>query len=255
VTPTAESPPIGSNQFWHLKSFMDSLIVELDRAQDVLAVKGLSRPVTYTVKDVDVDLRCFPVFDGRKVRFVTAKPGEDGSSTLRFSLGSISASTIRDSTPSPTAAGDVSIEDFEELEPDAKEALAAVGVRSGRDIKRIVDHGVDLGSVTENRAPDYSDLAAMITKAQRRRLPPRVAFAQLSTEGRKLVLRVEGENLAMASSGGFPYALLNGRARRIRHADAQRVVLEIPGFRPAAEPARLTLALDPLTVVTMELSK
>ena len=56
---------------------MDSLIVELDRAQDVLAVKGLTRPVTYTVKDVDVDLRCFPQFDGRQrpVPYRPAGPG------------------------------------------------------------------------------------------------------------------------------------------------------------------------------------
>ena len=74
----------GRNRSWNLKSFMDSLIVELDRAQDVLAVKGLTRPVTYTVRDVDVDLRCFPVFDGRQVRFLTAQPGQDGSSALRF---------------------------------------------------------------------------------------------------------------------------------------------------------------------------
>ena len=95
------------NRAWNLKSFMDSLIVELDRAQDVLAVKGLTRPVTYTVKDVDVDLRCFPQFDGRSVRFRTAQPGQDGSSGLRFSLGSISAGTSgtrRRRRPIPTTS-------------------------------------------------------------------------------------------------------------------------------------------------------
>ena len=75
-----EAPAERRNRAWNLKSFMDSLIVELDRAQDALGVKGLTRPVTYTVKDVDVDLRCFPQFDGRQVRFLTAQPGEDGSS-------------------------------------------------------------------------------------------------------------------------------------------------------------------------------
>ncbi|MBF6169171.1 hypothetical protein IU486_31205 [Streptomyces gardneri] len=244
----------GANHSWNLKSFMDSLIVELDRAQDVLAVKGLTRPVTYTVKDVDIDLRCFPVYDGRQVRFLTAQPGEDGSSALRFSLGSISAGTIRDSSPRPTEAGDVTIDDIADLDPDAKDALAAVGVRSGRDLERIAGRGVDLRSVTDNKAPDYSDLAAIITKAHRRRVPPRVDAAQLSVDGRRLVLHVDGDNLAVASATGFPYALLDGQPREVRSAGPKRVSLDVPGFRPRQTPSRLALALDPLTVVTLELA-
>lgn len=244
----------GSNHSWNLKSFMDSLIVELDRAQDVLAVKGLTRPVTYTVRDVDVDLRCFPVFDGRQVRFLTARPGEDGSSALRFSLGSISAGTIRDSAPPPTTAGDVTIEEIDDLDADAKDALASVGVRSERDLERIAGRGVDLRSVTENKAPDYSDLAAIITKAQRRRTPPRVHSAQLSVQDHKLVLHVDGDNLALTPATGFPYALLDGKQRTVCEARPDRVSLDVPGFRPLTAPARLTLALDPLTVLTMEIA-
>ena len=243
----------GRNRSWNLKSFMDSLIVELDRAQDVLAVKGLTRPVTYTVRDVDVDLRCFPVFDGRQVRFLTAQPGQDGSSALRFSLGSISAGTIRDSAPPPPEADDVTIDGLEDLGADAKEALAAVGVRSGRDLQRIQGRGVDLRTATDNKAPDYSDLAALITKAHRRRIPPRVDAAQLSVEDRRLALHVDGDNLAVTHSAGFPYALLDSQPRPVRAAGPQRVSLDVAGFRPRSEPSRLTLALDPLTVVTMEL--
>ncbi|GAA5026973.1 hypothetical protein ACFQRL_11300 [Microbacterium fluvii] len=242
------------NRSWNLKSFMDSLIVELDRAQDVLGVKGLTRPVTYTVKDVDVDLRCFPVFDGKQVKFVTAEPGQDGSSALRFSLGSISAGTIRDSAPQPADADDVAIDDIEELDADQKDALAAVGVRSGRDLERIAGRGVDLKSVTDNRAPDYSDLAAIITKAHRRRTPPRVTSAELSVHDRALVLHLDGENLAVASSAGFPAALLDGMPRAVRDAGPDRVSLDASGFRPHGRPARLTLALDPLTVLTLELA-
>jgi hypothetical protein len=250
---TIESPVERRNRSWNLKSFMDSLIVELDRAQDALGVKGLTRPVTYTVKDVDVDLRCFPQFDGRQVSFMTAQPGEDGSSSLRFSLGSISAGAIRDSAPPPPEADDVTIDGLDDLDDDAKEALATVGVRTGRDLQRIAGRGVDLKSATGNKAPDYSDLAALITKAHRRRIAPVVDSAQLSVEDRNLVLHVDGSNLAVASSRGFPYALLDGDPRPVREAGPDRVSLDVPGYRPTGRPSRLTLALDPLTVITMEL--
>jgi hypothetical protein len=243
--------PDERNRSWNLKSFMDSLIVELDRAQDVLAVKGLTRPVTYTVKDVDVDLRCFPVYDGRQVRFLTAQPGEDGSSALRFSLGSISAGTIRDSAPPPPEADDVTFETMDDLDDDAKEALASVGVRNARDLKRVAARGVDLRTATGNKAPDYSDLAALITRAHRQRTPPRVESAQLSVEDRQLVLHVDGENLALSAVEGYPLALLDGRPRKVRAADARRVSLDMSGYRPRQ--SRLVLALDPTSVLTMEL--
>lgn len=242
------------NRAWNLKSFMDSLIVELDRAQDVLAVKGLTRPVTYTVQDVDLDLRCFPVFDGRQVRFRTAQPGQDGSSALKFSLGSISAGTIRDSAPPPPAAGDVVLESLDTLDDDAKEALATVGVRSGRDLQRMADRGVDLKTVTGNRAPDYSDLAALIQRAHRKTTPPRVESAQLSVDGRSLVLHLDGHDLRPGSAHGYPVVLLDGRPRPVRSADDRRISVDVGGFRPGPGASRLTVGLDPDTVVTLELT-
>ena len=251
MTPT---DTLDANRSWNLKSFMDSLILELDRGVDVLAVRGLNRPVTYTVKDVDVDLRCFPVYDGRQVRFLTAKPGEDGSSSLRFSLGSISAGTIRDSAPRPPEADDVAIDEIEEIDPETRDALAGVGVRTGRDLERIAGRGVDLRTVTDRKTPDFSDLAALITKAQRRRIPPRVDAAQLSVDERRLVLHVDGDHLSVSERVGFPYALLDGVPREVRSAGPHRVSLDAAGFRPRSGPSRLTMALDPLTVVTLELT-
>lgn len=244
----------GPNRAWNLKSFMDSLIVELDRAQDVLSVKGLTRPVTYTVRDVEVDLRCFPEYDGRTVQFLTARPGEDGASALKFSLGSISAGAIRESAPEPPEADDVGVDTLDGLDPDAKSALATVGVRTGRDLQRVADRGVDLRAATDGRAPDYSDLAALITKAHRRRLPPRVRATQLSTQGRSVVLHLDGTNLVVSRAAGYPYALLDGRRVPVRHAAPDRVTLDAAGYRPGRGTSRLTVALDPLTLITAELT-
>jgi hypothetical protein len=257
VTTDAEAVAMNGpqNQSWNLKSFMDSLIVELDRAQDALAIKGITRPVTYTVKDVEVDLRCFPQYDGRAVSFLTAQPGQDGASGLRFSLGSISAGTIRDSTPPPTEAGDVRLDALDDLAPAAKRALEAVGVRTGRDVERMAASGVDLRSATGDQVPDYSDLAALITKAHRRRLTPRVDAAHLSIDDGAVVLHVDGDNLAVAQSRGFPYALLDGRQVPVLAARPERLTLDAAGFRQHHTGSRLTVALDPYALITMELRR
>ena len=59
---------------WKLNSFLDSLILELDRAQDTLALKGINRRLPYTVRDLALELHLFPDFDGRDLRFITAGP-------------------------------------------------------------------------------------------------------------------------------------------------------------------------------------
>jgi hypothetical protein len=48
---------MAENRPWNLETFLDSLIYELDRAQDTLALKGVNRPLTYTVKDMALELQ------------------------------------------------------------------------------------------------------------------------------------------------------------------------------------------------------
>src|SRR5262245_46487187 len=94
---------------WRLETFLDSLILELDKAQDTLAIKGVTRRLTYTVKDLSVDLYVFPDYEDGKLRFNVARPGENGASRISFQLGSITDRQIRESANEPTTADDVPI--------------------------------------------------------------------------------------------------------------------------------------------------
>ena len=42
---------------------------------------GINRRLTYTVRDLALELHLFPDFDGRDLRFATAGPGEKGHDT------------------------------------------------------------------------------------------------------------------------------------------------------------------------------
>ena len=74
------------NHSWHLSTFLDALIYELDRAQDTLSVKGANRKLTYMVRDMALDLQLFPEYQSGHIKFTTAKPGEAGASKMTFKV-------------------------------------------------------------------------------------------------------------------------------------------------------------------------
>jgi len=222
--------PPSSNRAWNLESFLDSLIVELDKAQDTLSYKGITRKLTYTVKDVGLDLQIFPQFDGRTVRFVTAQPGDAGSSKISIQLGSISDRQIRESTKEPPTRDDITIDEIDGLDPDMRESLRKVGITSADDLDRVEKRNVNVENALrqkarrgdgaprfdtepetgEDAAPappsagvDYGNLARLINQAKRKRkLAPRVLSVGLSEgEGRR-VLSVRGANLALGGRTG-----------------------------------------------------
>ncbi|MEM9276380.1 MAG: hypothetical protein AAGA80_26025, partial [Cyanobacteria bacterium P01_F01_bin.143] len=139
------------NESWNLESFLDSLIFELDRAQDTLAVKGLNRKLTYTVQDLSLELQIFPEFDGDTVRFKTAKPGDSGASKVSFQLGSIRDNQIREVTRQPLSTDEIALEEIDIPEEKRKE-LQKLGIKSAEDLRRTVEERkVDLKKVTKDK--------------------------------------------------------------------------------------------------------
>src|SRR6266542_356144 len=125
------------NRAWNLESFLDALIGELDKAQDTLALKGINRPLTYTVKDIALDLQIFPVYTGDGVLFSTARPGEGGSSKVSIQLGSISDRQIRETTKSPVSKDDVTVDMIPDFDENTKKSLKKIGVKAASDLERM----------------------------------------------------------------------------------------------------------------------
>jgi len=242
------------NQAWELETFLDSLILELDRAQDTLAVKGVTRPLTYTVKDISLDLQAFPTYDGDTVRFTTAQPGEEGSSRLSIELGSITDRVIREVTRGPVSDDDVLLEEVENLDEKTKKSLQKIGVKSASDLDRIAARKVDLKAAGAD--VDYSDLANAIKKSRRRRASPEVTAVGLSSGDASSQLHIEGENLMMTDTAkNFPTAILNGEIVEVAEARTDSVTLSVPSNLLRKGANRLELALDPYAVVTLEVRK
>jgi hypothetical protein len=240
-----------SSPSWKLNSFLDSLILELDRAQDTLALKGMNRRLTYTVRDLNLELQLFPDFDGRDLKFTTAGPGESGAAKIAFQLGSITDRQIRETTKEPPSVDDIAIDVVEDMDDQTKQELHRIGVTTVKDIERMEKSKVDLKRV--GGSVDYTKLANIINRTKRRQNAPAVAKALLvEGEGVKH-LSLEGTNLATAAStGDFPIATINDVPVRIVTANSRelRLAVEPETLRDGVN--ELRIILDPYAVITLD---
>ena len=241
---------------WNLESFVDSLVVELDKAQDTLAVKGVNRPLTYSVKELALDLEVFPDFDGKTVRFSTAKSGETGSSKMTFQLGSITSEQIRRTTADPVGKDDISIEEIEEIDDDMKTSLRKYGITSTQDLENLEKKNVNVEDIVrrkqKSKKSSYKDLAEIINRTRRRVKKPRVSGMSLSQNTDSLLLALKGSNLTFEKKHeGFPMAMLDGEFCEVKHADHNEIQLLIQPQQLTKESHELQIALDPFAVIKM----
>ena len=239
---------------WKLNSFLDSLILELDRAQDTLALKGINRRLTYTVRDLSLELQLFPEFDGRDLKFSTAGPGDTGAAKIAFQLGSITDRQIRETTREPPSPDDVAIDVVPELDDQTRHELQKIGVSTVGDIERMQRSNVAIKRTADgDRGVDYTRLASIINRTKRRQQAPVVAKAVLHHAGELPTLALEGANLATSASvSDFPVATLNGTPVHVVTATANEVRLAVPPGLLHDGANALRVVLDPYAVVTMD---
>lgn len=244
---------------WRLESFLDSLILELDKAQDTLAIKGVTRRLTYTVKDLSLDLYVFPDYDGKKLRFNVARPGENGASRISFQLGSITDRQIRESANELTTSDDMPIDQVEGLDDDIKRSLERAGITSARDLDRLGQRRIDVSKVVADKtggekSVSYDKLADMIAKARRRKIAPQVMSLGARRDGDDLVLALSGQNLSVDHAHGFPMAVLNGERVPVIAARPHMVALRLRPGQLKSVDNDLKVALDPYAVITLQVS-
>jgi len=244
---------IRDGRAWDLEAFINALVVELDKAQDTLALKGVTRPLSYTVRDVSLELHANPTFDGRRLQWNTARPGDASASKISINLGSISDRQIRETTKTPVTKDDVRIDAIDEIDEDTRTTLREIGVTTGKDLERLETRNIDVGKASSKKL-DYGRLANLINQARRRQLVPRVNRVSVSKSGDAMTLSIEGDNLALVGAGrGFPAAALNGQPAEVMAASKEQVQINLSRGHLMPGDNRLHVALDPYSVLRMEL--
>jgi hypothetical protein len=213
------------NTAWQLEDFVDSLVVELDKTRETLAVKAVNKPLSYSVKEVSLDLNTFPSYDGDQVRFVTAQPGQEGASKLTIQLNSITDQQVRATTKMPRGGADIPIERIP-VDQATKKTLRKLGVQSVDDLEQLKQKNVDLTGVTDGDI-DYSALNKQIQKSRRAQRPPTISGVSMSLdEANQPYLRVEGRNLAVDSRFP-PVAAVNEQVVEVFSSDESELRLRL----------------------------
>jgi hypothetical protein len=235
------------NTAWQLEDFVDSLVVELDKTRETLAVKAINKPLSYTVKDLALDLNIFPSYDGDRVKFITAQPGQQGASKVTIQLSSITDQQVRATTKVPGKKNDINIDEID-VDKTTKKQLHKLGVNSLDDLKQIEQKNVDLQKVSDN-AIDYKALANQIQKSRRGQTPPRVGAVSLSIDENKVpFLLIQGENLAI-DPRFHPVAVVNRMLAEVLSSSDKEVKLQISGEHNLSKNNEVILTFDPFAVI------
>ena len=235
------------NTAWQLEDFVDSLVVELDKTRETLAVKAINKPLSYTVKEVALDLNIFPSYDGDQITFITAQPGQEGASKVSIQLGSITDQQVRATSKTPSAKGDVTIDEID-VDKATKKKLRKLGVNSVDDLQQIEQKNVDLKKVSDNSI-DYSTLAKQIQKSKRDQNPPRVRAVSLSVdEDQKPCLVIKGDNLAIDPVFN-PVAVINKTLAGVMSSSPKEVKIRLDSEHDLADNNEVILTFDPFAVM------
>lgn len=243
------------NTSWNLESFLDSLIVELDKARETLAIKAINKPLTYAVKDISLDLQLFPTYDGDNVKFITAQAGQAGASKVSIQLGSITDQQVRETSRVPVTKNDIGIESIEGLDEPTKKKLKKIGVSSVNDLEKMEKKNVDIEKISTsdgNTGINYKNLASLIEKTRRAKNPPVVTRVSVSKSEEGPVLSLHGKNLGVQQSFS-PVAVINDQLTEVVsfHPHLVKIKMKREIIRP--EKNELILTLDPYAVFKMNI--
>jgi hypothetical protein len=240
-----------TNTAWRLEDFVDSLVVELDKTRETLAVKAINKPLNYTVRELALDLNIFPSYDGDQISFVTAQPGQAGASKVTIQLGTITDQQVRATTKVPGVKSEMNLTDME-VDRKTRKQLRKFGVTSSDDIKEIEKRNVDLGKASDDSI-DYAALANQIEKSRRRRNPPSVRAASLSLDDQRTpVLLIEGDNLAVNPKFP-PVAVVNQVLAEVLSSSARELRIRLDRSHRLDRDSEVVLTVDPFAVVKFQI--
>lgn len=168
-----------------IEDFLEAITAQLDQTQDALRLKAVNRPMTFALKDFNVDLKVFVEMDqGGRVTFRPAGPNEEGASTVSIGFTTITRPMIEENTISMAMAQAPTLDELG-LKGDEQRQLAKIGVRNAAQLKSLQRNagedtlarytGVDLSRIRgalDLARPRVEDVVAGPAPGQPFRDPP-----------------------------------------------------------------------------------
>jgi hypothetical protein len=254
-----------------VEEFIDAITTQLDRVQDTLRLKAVNRPLTYALKDLQLDLKVHIDMDSQgHVRFRSAGASDAGASVVHFGFTTITKPMIEENTISMTAARSASLDELG-LNPEEQRRLGRMGVSNLAQLQklgssagvgamaRLTDVPLDrIRQALKQGAPAVHSVQPAPTSpvAAKPASKPSPSFVQPKTPTLRLPagsqrMTLFGKNLMDEEAP--PRITLNDEPLAVREYENDRIVVELPqsvrtGTLAVAlgdgEPVRYELAID-----------
>jgi hypothetical protein len=196
-----------------IEHFIQALTSQLDRAQETMALKARAgMPLTFAVKDLQLELRAHVGMRGNVVRIRPAGPGDGAASVINLSLTTITRPMIEENTtPLAGRSDEPSLKEAfgDEISEEEQRRLEWAGIRS---VSQLRDLERDSGEAAIERVSELpvGRLRAALAAASR----PRVREVVPDRGAGGPLLRIRGLNL------------MNGAEPEVRVGDAPATVIE-----------------------------
>lgn len=126
-----------------LEEFLEAITSQLDKTQDALRLKAVNRPLTFALKDFDLDLKVFVDMDAQgQIRFRPSGPNETGASTVTIGFTTITRPMIEENTVSMEMTASPTLDEIG-LEPAEQKRLERLGVRNAAQLRQLEAHAGD----------------------------------------------------------------------------------------------------------------
>jgi len=209
-----------------LENFIQAVQSQLDKAQSAMAVKArnLNLPMTFAIKDINIDLRAHVEFAQGEIRIRPAGANEPQASVFHIVFAAITRPMIEENAVAfAEDPEDQSIDDLdEELTAEERRKLEWVGVRTVKQLRSMEREG---GSREAGRITNLpvARLRKALQHASRPMVEQVMPVARPDDDAAtiKNILRVRGRNLIPETGapkvhiGGRPVSLLKSSATEL----------------------------------------
>jgi peptide/nickel transport system substrate-binding protein len=163
VTMGQDKGEILINTEWQLADMVDAIAAEIDHAEDTLALKSYARGMSFSIRQLSLDLQVSVRRDDRgHVKFRTAEPNSIGTTTIKLDFAQLLKSQLGDDRRKLEQNIDRRPLDALGLTSEEIRALNAISIYSIDDLHRYTQTAAMIGEVSRKTNIDDARLREVL---------------------------------------------------------------------------------------------
>lgn len=259
-----------------LEDFIQAVQSQLDNAQAAMALKAhnANLPLTFAIKDVNLDLRAHVDFADSEIRIRPAGAGDGETSLFHLVFTTITRPAIDENARAFADGNDddgQSLDTVSELSNEDRRRLEWAGVRTVRQLQQVEERGKvgSVGRITNLPLDRLRSALTRVSAPEVRRIEPVPIDSADGNPGGPPLLRVLGRNLVRQGQpprvqiGNRPVAILKSSPDELLVAPddgqwageisvepapqrATAMSFDLSAFAPISEPSSAAIGAAPL---------